>query len=132
MARRRKTGMTLTLLGLPVALAVLSAFSAQAQSSDGPTIAFGRGVAQRFCGQCHAVGDGKSPFEDAPPFRDLHLRYKSGGLDALLAEGMITPDPSMEEGNMPGHPRMPQRRLGYDERAALAAYLRSLEPRGEK
>jgi hypothetical protein len=34
----------------------------------------------------------------------------------------------MAEGNMPGHPRMPQRRLDLDEGAALTAYLQNLEP----
>lgn len=113
-----------------VALAIAShgAASAAAQPADAATIAFGRSVAQRFCGQCHGLEAQPSPFAEAPPFADLHLRYRGGGLEALLKEGMLTPDPSMEEGNMPGHPRMPQRRLDIDERAALTAYLRSLEP----
>ncbi len=113
---------------IALGVCVLFGPSAQAQPGDAPTIAFGRGVAQRFCGQCHGLGAEPSPFPDAPRFGDLHKRYRSGGLDELLREGMLTPDPSMEEGNMPGHPRMPQRRLDVDERAALAAYLRSLEP----
>lgn len=99
------------------------------QTADTPTILFGHGVAQRYCGQCHGVGAELSRLDDAPHFNDLHKRYRGGGLDELLKEGMMTPDPSMEEGNMPGHPRMPQRRLDIDERIALAAYLRSLEPR---
>lgn len=107
---------------------LLTGASAHAQANDAPTIAFGRNVAQRFCGQCHGLGADPSPFADAPSFGDLHKRYRRGGLDELLKEGMLTPDPSMEEGNMPGHPRMPQRKLDVDERAALTAYLRSLEP----
>lgn len=128
MNRRFKIpGAMVGLAGLCASMALVGP-SAQAQSSDAPTIAFGRGVAQRFCGQCHGLGSDPSPFADAPSFGDLHKRYRSGGLDELLKEGMLTPDPSMEEGNMPGHPRMPQRKLDVDERAALAAYLRSLEP----
>jgi mono/diheme cytochrome c family protein len=111
-----------------LAIAPHGAASAAAQPADAATIAFGRSVAQRFCGQCHGLEAQPSPFAEAPPFADLHLRYRGGGLEALLKEGMLTPDPSMEEGNMPGHPRMPQRRLDIDERAALTAYLRSLEP----
>lgn len=114
--------------GFIAILTGVAALPAFAQSDATATIIFGRGIAQRFCGQCHAVAGGASPFADAPPFRDLHLRYGEGGLEALLKEGMLTPDPSMEEGNMPGHPRMPQRRLDVDERAALTAYLKSLEP----
>ena len=109
-------------------IALHGAAPAVAQPADAVTIAFGRGVAQRFCGQCHGLEAQPSPFAEAPPFADLHQRYRGGGLEALLKEGMLTPDPSMEEGNMPGHPRMPQRRLDIDERAALTAYLRSLEP----
>jgi mono/diheme cytochrome c family protein len=111
-----------------LAIASHGAASAATQPADAATIAFGRSVAQRFCGQCHGLEAQPSPFAEAPPFADLHLRYRGGGLEALLKEGMLTPDPSMEEGNMPGHPRMPQRRLDIDERAALTAYLRSLEP----
>ena len=99
-----------------------------ARAADSAQLAAGRGIAERYCGGCHAVASGESRLPDAPPFRDLHLRYGPGGLDALLKEGMITPDPSLEEGNMPGHPRMPQAALGVDERVYLAAYLRSLEP----
>ena len=109
-------------------IALHAAVPAVAQPADAVTITFGRGVAQRFCGQCHGLEAQPSPFAEAPPFADLHLRYRGGGLETLLKEGMLTPDPSMEEGNMPGHPRMPQRRLDIDERAALTAYLRSLEP----
>ena len=111
-----------------LAIASHGASPAAAQPADAVSIAFGRGVAQRFCGQCHGLEAQPSPFAEAPPFADLHQRYRGGGLEALLKEGMLTPDPSMEEGNMPGHPRMPQRRLDIDERAALTAYLRSLEP----
>ncbi len=127
MNRRYGPSALVGLAGLWAATALMGV-AARAQPGDAPTIAFGRGVAQRFCGQCHGIDADPSPFADAPPFRDLHLRYGDGGLEALLKEGMLTPDPSMEEGNMPGHPRMPQRRLDLDERAALTAYLKSLEP----
>ncbi len=118
--------MKLALPATVVAVVVMTA--AAAHAADPWQAAAGRGVAERYCGGCHAVGAGASRLPDAPPFRDLHLRYGRGGLDALLGEGMLTPDPSLEEGNMPGHPRMPQRALGIDERAYLTAYLHSLEP----
>lgn len=121
---RRRAGVWASVI---VTAAMLNA-PALAQPADASTILFGRGVAQRYCGQCHGVGADPSRLEDAPHFGDLHKRYRSGGLEELLKEGMMTPDPSMEEGNMPGHPRMPQRRLDIDERTALVAYFRSLEP----
>lgn len=110
------------------AIAQVGAQQGFAQTPAEDEIAFGMGIAKRYCGECHGMGQEKSPFADAPRFGDLYKRYRAGGLDELLSEGMLTPDPSMEEGNMPGHPRMPQRRLDVDQRAALKAYLRSLEP----
>jgi hypothetical protein len=77
---------------------------------------------------CHSTSAAPSRLADAPPFGQVHLRYGAGGLEALLSEGMLTPERAMEEGRAPGHPRMPTVTLGPDERAQLLAYLRSLEP----
>ncbi len=77
---------------------------------------------------CHSTSAAPSRLADAPPFAQLHLRYRAGGLEALLSEGMLTPERAMEEGRAPNHPRMPTVTLGVDERAQLVAYLRSLEP----
>jgi mono/diheme cytochrome c family protein len=109
-----------------IALAWLAASAALA--AEPGQVGMGRGIAERHCGSCHATGEGPSRLADAPPFRELYKRYPAGGLGALLAEGMLTPDPSLEEGVLPGHPRMPMVALGIDERNALTAYLRSLEP----
>jgi mono/diheme cytochrome c family protein len=111
-----------------LAASSLSLFGPQfvrAQSSD---VEFGRRIAERNCGECHAIGAGRSPNPDSPPFRLLYRRYRAGGLDALLAEGMLAPTAPPEEGSVPVHPRMPQVVLGDDEIAALKAYLHSLEP----
>ena len=90
---------------------------------------FGKQVAERSCGGCHAVSHGPSPMPAAPAFAGLHLRYDEGGLRRLLEEGMILPSDRMqEEGSRYTHPRMPGVVLGADESAALMAYLRSLEP----
>lgn len=95
---------------------------------DNGDIIAGRRVAERNCGMCHSTSTAGSRLADAPPFARLHLRYRAGGLEALLSEGMLTPDRAMEEGRAPNHPRMPTVTLGVDERAQLVAYLRSLEP----
>jgi len=90
---------------------------------------YGKQVAERSCGGCHAVSHGPSPMPAAPAFAGLHLRYDEGGLRRLLEEGMILPSDRMqEEGSRYTHPRMPGVVLGADESAALMAYLRSLEP----
>ncbi|ALL12323.1 c-type cytochrome [Caulobacter henricii] len=92
-------------------------------------ISGGQGLAQRHCGGCHAVGAGKSPLADAPPFASLYLRYPRGGLDQILTEGMLTPRRMPEEGTPERHPRMPMVALDDDQVAQLKAYLQSLDPR---
>lgn len=88
----------------------------------------GRKIAERNCAVCHAVGDGESPLEDAPPFAQLQFRYGAGGLAELLEKGMIKDWPRpLEEGSRPLHPRMPALQLSDDEDVALAAYLRTFE-----
>jgi cytochrome c len=98
-----------------------------AMADEAPQIASGRRLAQANCGGCHAVGLGASPLSDAPPFRQLYRRYRAGGLDALLDEGMIAQPPLEEEGQR-FHPRMPSVLLDSDQRADLEAYLKSLQP----
>jgi mono/diheme cytochrome c family protein len=98
--------------------------------ADEPTgVAAGRLIAQRNCGGCHAVAAGPSPFAEAPAFGGLYRRYGTGGLDQLLARGMLADHPRpLDEGRRAPNPRMPSVALDSDEIANLAAYLRSLEP----
>lgn len=98
--------------------------------AETPEAAAGRRVAQRNCGQCHAIAAGPSPLKDAPPFGELHRRYPPGGLPRLLQKGMIAPIDTQEEGSVPLHPRMPQAPLGPDEVFELIEYLHTLEPHG--
>ena len=111
-------------------IAVATAMAAGGvQAAPPAAISSGQRVAQRSCGGCHAVAAGKSPLADAPPFRDLYRRYPAGGLDALLAEGMLAPARPPEEGGRPSHPRMPTAALDVDQVADLTAYLHGLEPK---
>ncbi|QUD86442.1 c-type cytochrome [Phenylobacterium montanum] len=112
--------------GLMIAVAAFAC--AGLVRSEPADVAFGRRIAQRNCGACHAIGAGRSPNAAAPPFRDLHRRYGPGGLDALLSEGMLAPADRSEEGSSRYHPRMPHLALDEDEVAALKAFLHSLEP----
>ncbi len=122
---------TLTIAGL-LALSGCAA-GGQPAPAPGPSAAggdafYGKQVAERSCGGCHAVSRGPSPMADAPAFIDLHRRYPAGGLAQLLQEGMVLPsDRIQDEGSRYTHPRMPAVQLGSDEIAALTAYLRSLE-----
>jgi mono/diheme cytochrome c family protein len=114
---------------IAAASGLLAASAAWAARPPAPEEAAGRRIAQRECGACHAVDEGDSPLPEAPPFRLLHRRYPVGGLDQILREGMLAPADPQEEGRPAGHPRMPTVALDIDERDALIAYLRSLEPR---
>lgn len=85
--------------------------SASAQQAQGERLA------QELCAGCHAIGrTGASPREGAPPFRDLHRRYRVDDLAEALAEGIMT-----------GHPEMPQFSFDTDQVTAFLDYLRSLE-----
>jgi cytochrome c len=77
----------------------------------------GKVFARTHCGRCHAIGrTGQSPFDPAPPFRTLHLRYPVETLGEALAEGIAT-----------GHPAMPEFELSPDQIHDLLSYLKSLE-----
>jgi cytochrome c len=77
----------------------------------------GKVYANTHCARCHAIGrTGASPFEPAPPFRTLHLRYPVESLGEALAEGINT-----------GHPAMPEFVLSSDQIHDLLSYLKTLE-----
>ena len=111
-----------------IAAAIMSLSACGLTRAESPEIAFGRRIAERNCGGCHAIGAGQSPNPKSPPFRLLYRRYRHGDLDSLLVEGMLAPSNPPEEGSAPSHPWMPQAALGEDEIAALKAYLYSVEP----
>ena len=118
---------TMTSLGV-MSIAVLLLSGSTAVAADPSDAISGRRIADRFCGGCHAVARGPSPLKDAPPFRDLHKRYRSGGLPQLLSEGMLQPSRMPEEGSPRQHPRMPMAVLEDDQVRELTVYLRSLQP----
>lgn len=77
----------------------------------------GKAYASAHCARCHAIGrNDRSPFEPAPPFRTLHLRYPVETLGEALAEGINT-----------GHPAMPEFVLDPDQIHDLLSYLKTLE-----
>ncbi len=77
----------------------------------------GKSYARAHCGRCHSIArTGRSPFDGAPPFRTLHLRYPVETLAEALAEGIST-----------GHPAMPEAQLTPDQIHDLLSYLKTLE-----
>jgi len=73
--------------------------------------------AKTNCARCHAIDRfNPSPLKIAPPFRDLHLRYKVEMLAEAFAEGIYT-----------GHPTMPAFQLDPDQINDLLAFMKSLE-----
>lgn len=82
-----------------------------------PDLEQGQALARAYCAGCHAVGrTGSSPRRNAPPFRDLHLRYPVESLAEALAEGIMS-----------GHPEMPRFHFFEGEIESFVAYLKSLE-----
>lgn len=77
----------------------------------------GQSIMLAKCGSCHAISKtGLSPFASAPPFRDLHRKFKVEFLAEALAEGIST-----------GHPSMPTFVFQPPEIDAIIAYLKSLK-----
>lgn len=102
-----------------VLAAALLFFSALPAHADGGNAALGQRLAQEWCAKCHATGPaGASPLPEAPPFRELHLRYDVEELAESFAEGIQA-----------GHPSMPVFRFDPDQIANLIAYLKTLEKR---
>jgi len=77
----------------------------------------GKAFASTHCARCHSIArTGQSPFQPAPPFRTLHLRYPIETLGEALAEGIAT-----------GHPAMPEFELSPNQIHDLLSFLKTLE-----
>lgn len=104
------TGRVMSLLALAFVLAPMAA--------AGEDVEQGRGLVDMYCSDCHAVGaDGASPLTQAPPFRELYLRYDVAFLSEALVEGIVT-----------AHPEMPEFEFDPEQAEAIVRYLKSLEP----
>ncbi|MGI9405951.1 MAG: c-type cytochrome [Hyphomicrobiaceae bacterium] len=98
--------------GLAATLCIASSASA---SDDSDAWKRGQALAEEKCARCHAIGPtGKSPFQDAPPFRNIAKRYPVEGLAEALAEGIFV-----------GHPAMPEFVFPPDEIGDLLTYMDS-------
>ncbi len=115
----RMAGLRVGVAAAVLSSAVLSmAGRAIAETS---TIDQGRALLEANCARCHAIGlEGESKHKEAPPFRDVVMRYPPDNLAEALAEGLIS-----------GHPDMPEFVFEPDQVEAIVAYLNDLRAHGK-
>ena len=90
---------------------------APALAAEPSQVDLGHELLEQYCVGCHAIGrTGTSPHPQAPPFRELHLRYDVEQLTEALVEGLVS-----------GHPDMPEFEFDPEQAAGIVAYLKSLE-----
>jgi cytochrome c len=96
-----------------VALLALGAADLHAAGVDA---AEGKALLEQNCGRCHAVeATGASPLPQAPPFREIYLKYPIDQLAEGFAEGMGS-----------RHRDMPQIQFSDDQVTAILVYLGSI------
>jgi cytochrome c len=99
------------------AIVLLSAAPAWTQTPDATTIAAGKSILAKHCGECHQIeAAGASKLAAAPPFRELMQRYNPEDLEEALGEGLAS-----------GHPDMPEFVFEPDDIAAIVAYFGTLK-----
>ncbi len=97
------------------ALLALPLLCASARAQD--PVDHGRALAQEFCAKCHAIGKtGKSPHEEAPPFRKLGQIFDLDTFPGAMIHGLSS-----------NHPDMPQFDLTTQDARDLRDYLRTIQ-----
>jgi len=93
--------------------------SQPAENGAGPTTQAkpdGKVILQKQCGRCHSIeAIGESPLKDAPPLREIYLKYPIEQLEQGPAEGMGS-----------RHRNMPQIQFSTEEVSAILNYLGSI------
>lgn len=103
------------LRSLVAGLLVCSAAGADA-AGTGQLRSRGKVILEKNCGRCHAIGAvGASPLAQAPPMRDVYVRFAPRELQAELREGMVSK-----------HRAMPQIDFSDEDVDAILAYLYAL------
>jgi mono/diheme cytochrome c family protein len=96
-----------------LALLSLGASGALAASIDATE---GKALLEKNCGRCHSLeATGTSPLPQAPPLREVYLKYPIDQLEQGFAEGMGS-----------RHRDMPQIQFSDDQVAAILNYLGSI------
>ena len=76
----------------------------------------GKAIFENNCGRCHSLGaSGESPLPQAPPLREVYLKYPIDQLEQGFGEGMGSK-----------HRDMPQIQFSPDQVAAILNYLGSI------
>lgn len=97
-----------------VGILVLLASAAVAEES---TLARGQKLVETNCIRCHAVGEtGDSPFQPAPPFREVSKNYTQEELVDGFMEGLAV-----------RHQAMPDWDMTMDQAEAIATYIMGLK-----
>jgi mono/diheme cytochrome c family protein len=100
-----------------VSALAITLLSTAASAQPAPDVQRGNTLARTHCVRCHSIDKvSPSPLSIAPPFRDLHKRYKVEVLAEALAEGIVT-----------GHPSMPEFRFAPDQINDFIAFLNTLK-----
>ncbi|MER0236696.1 cytochrome c [Fulvimarina sp. MAC8] len=100
--------------------ALVVAFCNPARSETDGIEDKGHALIEKNCARCHATGlSDESPHPEAPPFRELSLKYPVSYLEEALVEGLIS-----------GHRDMPEFVFSPTEAVAIIRYLRSIQDRG--
>lgn len=88
----------------------------EANEATDTDVAKGKLIAEELCSGCHAVSkQGESPFDQAPPFRDVVAKWPVETLAEALAEGIVV-----------GHEAMPEFQFGPEALGHILAYLSTL------
>jgi mono/diheme cytochrome c family protein len=97
-----------------VALTVLTGDVLAADADS--TLADGASLLEEHCARCHSIAaTGNSPLNQAPPLREMYLKYPIQQLESGFAEGMGS-----------RHRGMPQIQFSIEEVAAILDYLGSI------
>lgn len=98
-----------------LALLTIGAGSAFAAESSGTAID-GKAILEKNCGRCHSIeATGESPLKQAPPLREIYLKYPMEQLEEGFAEGMGS-----------RHRDMPQIQFSAEQIAGILNYLGSI------
>ena len=96
-----------------LALLMFGASGALAAPTDATA---GKALLEKNCGRCHSLdATGTSPLPQAPPLREVYLKYPIDQLEEGFAEGMGS-----------RHRDMPQIQFSDDQVAAILNYLGSI------
>jgi len=88
-------------------------FGASAALAAGSDDSAGKALLEKNCGRCHSLeATGTSPLPQAPPLREVYLKYPIDQLEEGFAEGMGS-----------RHRDMPQIQFSEDQVAAILNYL---------